>query len=303
MLISKILELKNPSSFLDLYAIKMCRVEKPCSAVCSPLLDEDLCKCFKGSSLPYILHTCIIIHKLSKNLLVLLPLFAYCTDVSFPLLQLHVLSAYSCSTLPNVSNSSSYSSPPERAPLERKRRSWTSKDKPYMCQISTCHKSYYYLHDLRRHHKQKHWAVPWAVQCRPGFTLDGKGFTFDTLSGGTKYPESHELTSIHDFYHNSDHGTDSRGPLDLRLQGQKSGMTADFRDHPLTDAIGDAYPSDYTDYQGSNDCDSVIMPNGAEEEYRAIREGGMQSMKMKGNPGNLGANSREDIDSSESEDD
>ena len=35
------------------------------------------------------------------------------------------------------------------------RRSWTTKDKPYVCSQPGCHKSYFYLHALRRHEKQK----------------------------------------------------------------------------------------------------------------------------------------------------
>jgi len=35
------------------------------------------------------------------------------------------------------------------------RRSWTTKDKPYVCSQPGCDKSYFYLHALRRHEKQK----------------------------------------------------------------------------------------------------------------------------------------------------
>src|SRR5271157_5074172 len=36
------------------------------------------------------------------------------------------------------------------------RRSWTSKHKPHMCQHPGCRKSYFFVHDLRRHLRQKH---------------------------------------------------------------------------------------------------------------------------------------------------
>ncbi|KAI0227817.1 hypothetical protein LSAT2_021699, partial [Lamellibrachia satsuma] len=35
------------------------------------------------------------------------------------------------------------------------RRSWMSKDKPYVCRYPGCSKSYFYVHDLRRHEKLK----------------------------------------------------------------------------------------------------------------------------------------------------
>lgn len=36
------------------------------------------------------------------------------------------------------------------------RRSWTSKHKPHACQHPGCRKSYFFVHDLRRHLRQKH---------------------------------------------------------------------------------------------------------------------------------------------------
>jgi len=36
------------------------------------------------------------------------------------------------------------------------RRSWTSKHKPHTCQHPGCRKSYFFVHDLRRHLRQKH---------------------------------------------------------------------------------------------------------------------------------------------------
>lgn len=36
------------------------------------------------------------------------------------------------------------------------RRSWTSKHKPHTCQHPGCRKSYFFIHDLRRHLRQKH---------------------------------------------------------------------------------------------------------------------------------------------------
>ena len=45
------------------------------------------------------------------------------------------------------------------ASLRETRRSWTAKDKPHVCQYPGCDKSYFYLHDLRRHYKQKQHGV------------------------------------------------------------------------------------------------------------------------------------------------
>ena len=45
------------------------------------------------------------------------------------------------------------------ADLERSkesRRSWTSKHKPYTCRHPGCQKSYFFVHDVRRHLRQKH---------------------------------------------------------------------------------------------------------------------------------------------------
>ncbi|KAI0239080.1 hypothetical protein LSAT2_010145 [Lamellibrachia satsuma] len=39
--------------------------------------------------------------------------------------------------------------------MRETRRSWTTKDKPYVCSHPGCDKSYFYLHALRRHEKQK----------------------------------------------------------------------------------------------------------------------------------------------------
>ena len=36
------------------------------------------------------------------------------------------------------------------------RRSWTTKNKPYVCDYPNCDRSYFYLQALRRHGKQKH---------------------------------------------------------------------------------------------------------------------------------------------------
>ena len=36
------------------------------------------------------------------------------------------------------------------------RRSASTKNKPYVCDYPNCDRSYFYLHDLRRHKKQKH---------------------------------------------------------------------------------------------------------------------------------------------------
>jgi len=36
------------------------------------------------------------------------------------------------------------------------RRSWTSKHKPYACRHPGCRRSYFFVHDLRRHLRQKH---------------------------------------------------------------------------------------------------------------------------------------------------
>ena len=36
------------------------------------------------------------------------------------------------------------------------RRSRTTKNKPYVCDYPDCDRSYFYLHALRRHEKQKH---------------------------------------------------------------------------------------------------------------------------------------------------
>ena len=36
------------------------------------------------------------------------------------------------------------------------RRSSSTKNKPYVCDYPNCDRSYFYLHDLRRHEKQKH---------------------------------------------------------------------------------------------------------------------------------------------------
>ena len=43
--------------------------------------------------------------------------------------------------------------------LRETRRSWTAKDKPHVCRHPGCDKSYFYLHDLRRHEKQKQHSV------------------------------------------------------------------------------------------------------------------------------------------------
>jgi len=43
--------------------------------------------------------------------------------------------------------------------LRETRRSWTAKDKPHICRHPGCDKSYFYLHDLRRHEKQKQHGV------------------------------------------------------------------------------------------------------------------------------------------------
>lgn len=45
------------------------------------------------------------------------------------------------------------------ASLRETRRSWTAKDKPHVCRHPGCDKSYFYLHDLRRHEKQKQHGV------------------------------------------------------------------------------------------------------------------------------------------------
>ena len=34
------------------------------------------------------------------------------------------------------------------------RRSWLRRDKPHICKYTGCRKSYFYLHDLRRHERQ-----------------------------------------------------------------------------------------------------------------------------------------------------
>ena len=36
------------------------------------------------------------------------------------------------------------------------RRSSSTKNKPYVCDYPNCDRSYFYLHDLRRHEKEKH---------------------------------------------------------------------------------------------------------------------------------------------------
>ena len=54
----------------------------------------------------------------------------------------------------------SYAGAMSAASLRETRRSWTAKDKPHVCQFPGCDKSYFYLHDLRRHYKQKQHGVP-----------------------------------------------------------------------------------------------------------------------------------------------
>ncbi|ELU08277.1 hypothetical protein CAPTEDRAFT_220096 [Capitella teleta] len=86
-----------------------------------------------------------------------------------PTLRMHALPrAYGNAVFPDQNTPkprSGQASPSDRSQQDRKRRSWTSKDKPFKCQMKPCRKSYYYLHDLRRHHKQKHWMLPWTLQC------------------------------------------------------------------------------------------------------------------------------------------
>lgn len=56
-------------------------------------------------------------------------------------------------------SASSLNGDPESAAnrkLKEGRRSWTSKNKPYGCKVEGCNKSYFFVHDLRRHERQKH---------------------------------------------------------------------------------------------------------------------------------------------------
>jgi len=44
------------------------------------------------------------------------------------------------------------------------RRSWTSKHKPYACRHPGCRRSYFFVHDLRRHLRQKHAGMDYNEQ-------------------------------------------------------------------------------------------------------------------------------------------
>lgn len=57
-------------------------------------------------------------------------------------------------TVPAPSAASADQSPGRKT--KEGRRSWTSKNKPYMCKEIGCNKSYFFVHDLRRHERQKH---------------------------------------------------------------------------------------------------------------------------------------------------
>ena len=54
----------------------------------------------------------------------------------------------------------SYAGAMSAALLREMRRSCMAKDKPHVCQYPGCDKSYFYLHDLRRHEKLKHHGFP-----------------------------------------------------------------------------------------------------------------------------------------------
>ena len=61
---------------------------------------------------------------------------------------------------PQQQQQRSYAAAMSAALLRETRRSCMAKDKPHVCQYPGCDKSYFYLHDLRRHYKQKQHGVP-----------------------------------------------------------------------------------------------------------------------------------------------
>ena len=60
---------------------------------------------------------------------------------------------------PQQQHQRSYAAAMSAALLRETRRSCMAKDKPHVCQYPGCDKSYFYLHDLRRHEKQKQHGV------------------------------------------------------------------------------------------------------------------------------------------------
>ena len=66
--------------------------------------------------------------------------------------------------------------------MRESRRSWTSRDKPYACHVAGCSRSYFFVHDLRRHEKQKHLDLLRQGVIGPGITGIAPG---DGESSGT----------------------------------------------------------------------------------------------------------------------
>lgn len=76
---------------------------------------------------------------------------------------------------PETSNCSDLSVLSQQRGSKESRRSWTSKHKPHACQHPGCCRSYFFIHDLKRHLRQKH----------NGIDFNLTGAHFETELGNT----------------------------------------------------------------------------------------------------------------------